>query len=62
MTNLAPATNVTVATIAGFLSAVIEHICKANGIAIPEDVSSGLPAVVALLVAHGMDLWQGTNK
>lgn len=62
MANYVPATNVQIATVAGFLSAIIEHICKANGIIIPDDVSAGLPAVVALLVAHGVDLWQGTNK
>lgn len=62
MDNLKMAPNVQIATIAGFLSAIIEHVCKANGVEIPDDISAGLPAIVALLVAHIVDIYQGTNK
>lgn len=61
MATITPATNVQVAAVAGFLSAIIEHICKSNGVDIPDDVSAGLPAVVAVLVAHFWDMATGGN-
>lgn len=62
MANFTPATNIQIATVAGFISVVIVHICKAYGVDMPDDLSAGLPAVVAVLVAHLWDLAQGTNK
>lgn len=62
MANLTPATNVQVAAVAGFLSAIIEHACAANGVVIPPDVSASLPAVVTVLVAHFWDMATGANK
>ncbi len=61
MANLAPASNVQAAAVAGFLAAVIEHICEANGIDIPPDVSASLPLALSVVVAHIWDLCTGGN-
>lgn len=59
--NVAPATNVQVAAVAGFVAVLIEHLCTANGIIIPEDVSSALPGVLIIAVAHIWDMSTGGN-
>lgn len=52
MQNLTPASNVQVATLAGFISVGILHICAANNIVIPPDVADSLPAFFVALVAY----------
>lgn len=61
MANLAPASNIQAATLAGFIAVLIEHVCAANGIIIPEDVSTALPGVLVILVAHIWDVATGAN-
>jgi hypothetical protein len=61
MANLTPASNVQAATIAGFLAVLVEHLCAANGIVIPSDVSAALPGVLIVLVAHLWDMATGDN-
>lgn len=60
--NITPATNVQVAAIAGFIAVLVEHICKANAIIIPDDVSTAMPGAIAVLVAHIWDVCTGDNK
>lgn len=62
MGNLTPASNVQAATLAGFLAVLLEHLCTANGIIIPPDVSSALPGVLIVLVAYIHDTITGGNK
>jgi len=62
MSNLTPASNIQAATIAGFIAVLIEHVCSANGIIIPPDVSSTLPGVLVILTAHIWDVTTGDNK
>lgn len=59
--NVSPATNIQVAAVAAFLSATIEHICKAHGFTMTDDMSAALPAAVAVAVAHLWDLATGGN-
>lgn len=61
MANFVPATNVQVAAVAGFIAVLVEHLCEANGIVIPPDVSSALPGVLAVIVAHVWDMATGGN-
>lgn len=61
MPNIVPATNVSIAAIAGLISAVVEHVCEANGVAIPPDIASALPAAIAVIVAHLWDVCTGGN-
>lgn len=61
MANFTPAGNVQAATIAGFLAVLIEHVCAANGIIIPPDVSASLPGVLVILTAHLWDMATGGN-
>lgn len=62
MDNLKPATNVQLGAAAGFVSAVVLHICQANGIVIPPDVANALPCVFAVIIAHVWDVATGENK
>jgi hypothetical protein len=62
MSNFVPASNVQAATVAGFVAVLIEHVCTANGIVIPPDVSSSLPGVLIVLVAYIHDAVTGGNK
>lgn len=52
MASLVPASNVQAATIAGFIAVLVEHVCSANGIVIPPDVSSALPGALVVIVAY----------
>lgn len=60
--NLIPAGNIQFAALAAFIVSLIEHLCTANGIIIPADVSSGLTGLVAVLAAHVADMVTGDNK
>lgn len=62
MENLKPAANVQLASIAGFISVAILHICQANGIVIPADVASGLPAFMVAIVAYAHDYFSTPTK
>lgn len=62
MANMVPAGNVQAAALAGFIALLMEHLCQANGIIIPQDVSEALPGVFAIIVAHISDLITGANK
>jgi hypothetical protein len=62
MSNLPVASNIQAATVAGFIAVLTEHLCTANGIIIPQDVSAALPGFLAIVVAHVWDCVQGTNK
>lgn len=62
MPNMIPATNIQAAAIAGLVVTLIEHVCAANGINIPSDVSDALPGLLALIVAHIADMITGDNK
>lgn len=62
MPNLNPASNIQAATVAGFIAVLIEHVCTANGVVIPPDVSAAFPGALAVIVAHVWDVWNGTNK
>lgn len=62
MANITPASNIQAATLAGFIAVLIEHVCTANGIIIPPDVSDALPGVLAILTAHIWDMATGENK
>lgn len=61
MANLAPANNVTTATLAGFIAVCVLHVCAANNIVIPPDVADSLPGVMVVLVAYIHDLISGAN-
>lgn len=62
MANLTPASNIQAATIAGFISVLVLHVCAANDIIIPPDVADALPGVLAVLTAHIWDMVTGGNK
>lgn len=62
MPNIIPAGNVQAAIIAGFFSVIIEHVSKAHGYELPEDISASLPAVMTIIVAHVWDMITGGNK
>lgn len=62
MPNMIPAGNVQIATIAGFLSVVLEHVFKANGIDLPPDISSAMPAVITIVAAHICDMVTNTKQ
>lgn len=61
MENLKPAPNIQLASIAGFLSVGILHICQANGIIIPPDVASSLPAFIVAIVAWAHDYFSNST-
>jgi hypothetical protein len=61
MVNITPATNVQAATVAGFIAVIIEHVCAANGVDIPPDVSAALPGILVIVVAHVWDMCTGEN-
>ena len=60
--NVAPASNVQAATVAAFLSALIEHVCTQYGYAMSPDMEASLPAVIAIVVAHLWDMFTGENS
>lgn len=62
MANLIPASNVQAAAVAGFVALLVEHLCAANNIVLPPDVSGALPGFLAIVVAHAWDLCTGGNK
>lgn len=62
MANVVPAGNVTAGALGGFITVLVLHVCAANDIIIPPDVSDSLPYAFAVLIAHVWDMYTGGNK
>lgn len=62
MVSIAPAANVTAGAFGGFVAVMVLHICAANNINIPPDVSDALPYAFAMAITHIWDCFTGDNK
>lgn len=61
MVNTVPAGNVQAAAVAGMITIGILHICAANNIIIPQDVSDSISLAMPVIVAHLWDMLTGGN-
>lgn len=59
--SLIPAQNVTYAGLAACVTGLLVHFAASQGYNLPPDVQTAITGLVAVLVAHAVDLLTGQN-